>query len=84
VTAEALYEDLTTDVRGDVSTIKAPITLVVPWSEQGFGEERTLDFYKRQYAGAPTISFVPIGDSAHFVMLDQPEAFAAAVRAFVK
>jgi pimeloyl-ACP methyl ester carboxylesterase len=27
---------------------------------------------------------VPVAGSAHFVMLDQPQAFAEAVRSFVK
>ena len=84
VTAEVLYEDLITDVRPQLHGITTPITVIVPWSDTAFGEERTLGFYKRQYATAPRVSLVGIGDAAHFVMLDQPEKFAAAVQAFVK
>jgi pimeloyl-ACP methyl ester carboxylesterase len=84
VTAEALYEDLTTDLRPQLSGLAAPITVIVPWSSQGFGQDATLAFYKRQYAAAPKVSFVGVGDAGHFVMLDQPQAFAAAVDAFVK
>jgi pimeloyl-ACP methyl ester carboxylesterase len=84
VTSEALYEDLMTDMRQQLSALAGPITVIVPWSNQGFGEERTLAFYKRQYAAAPNVSFVGIGDAGHFVMLDQPQAFAAAIDAFVK
>jgi pimeloyl-ACP methyl ester carboxylesterase len=40
-------------------------------------------FYRAQYKGAPNVSFVPIADAGHFVMLDQPRAFQAAVTAFV-
>lgn len=81
VSAQAMYEDLTTDLRGDLAGIGTPITLVYPWSAM-MPRERAEPFYKAQYAGAPKVSFVGIGDSAHFVMLDQPEAFRAAVRAF--
>lgn len=84
VTAQTLYEDLTTDIRPDLAAIKTPVTLIVPWSDKGFGEERTLAFYKRQYATLPNATFVGIADAGHFVMLDQPERFAAAVADFVK
>jgi pimeloyl-ACP methyl ester carboxylesterase len=84
VTSEALYEDLTTDLRPQLPALATPVTVIVPWSNQGFGEERTLAFYKRQYAAAANVSFVGIADAGHFVMLDQPQAFAAAVAAFVK
>ncbi len=56
----------------------------MPWTDARFGEERTLAFYKRQYAALPKVEFVGIGDAGHFVMLDQPTAFGAAVDAFVK
>jgi pimeloyl-ACP methyl ester carboxylesterase len=84
VTAQAFYEDLTTDIRPQLAGIAIPVTLIVPWSDQGFGEERTLAFYKRQYAALPNVKFLAVGDAGHFVMLDQPQAFAAALDAFVK
>lgn len=84
VTAQAFYEDLTTDLRPGLAGIAPPVTVIVPWSDQGFGEERTLAFYQRQYAALPKTTFVGIGDAGHFVMLDQPQRFAAAVDAFVK
>ncbi|MFA5988295.1 MAG: alpha/beta hydrolase [Sphingomonas sp.] len=84
VTALGLYEDLTTDLRGDLPAIKTPITLVYPWNtERGQGKELTDAFYRTQYAAAPNIAYAPIADAAHFVMLDQPENFAEAVRAFL-
>ena len=81
VTAQALYEDLTTDVRPDLPRITAPITLVypVPASGPAIGEM----LYKGAYATAPHVVFVPIADSAHFVMLDQPAAFRAALGTFL-
>jgi len=84
VTAGALYEDMMTDVRPLLPGIKAPITVVVPWSAKGFGRERTLAFYAKQYVDAANIRFADIGDAGHFVMLDQPQAFEAALDAFLK
>lgn len=84
VTAQALYEDLTTDIRPQLASIRTPVSLIVPWSEQGFGEQRTLAFYQRQYATLANVNLVGIADAGHFVMLDQPQAFAAALRDFVK
>lgn len=84
VTAQLLYEDMTTDLRPMLVGIKAPITLVYPWSEKPFGRDRTLAFYQRQYAGTPSIHYVGVADAGHFVMLDQPDAFAKAIRDFAE
>jgi pimeloyl-ACP methyl ester carboxylesterase len=81
VTGEAMYEDLTTDLRPDLATIKTPITLVYPWAA-AVPKERADMLYKGAYAAAPAMTYVDIGDSAHFIMLDQPAAFAAALTAF--
>ncbi|WP_419808738.1 alpha/beta fold hydrolase [Sphingomonas sp.] len=84
VTGEAIYEDLTTDLRPALASIVTPITVVYPWNAGGPTKEMADPFYRRQYAAAPHVSFADIGDSGHFVMLDQPAAFAAAVDAFLK
>jgi pimeloyl-ACP methyl ester carboxylesterase len=81
VSGQAMYEDLTTDLRPVMASIATPITLVFPYSE-AMPKERAEPFYKAQYAKAPNVSFVAIADSGHFVMLDQPQAFAAAVEQF--
>ena len=84
VTAQALYEDLTTDLRPALATIATPITIVYPWTDTAFGKDRTTAFYRAQYATAPRVDYVDIGDAGHFVMLDQPERFAEAIDTFVK
>lgn len=83
VSGEALYEDMTTDLRPDLAGITTPITLVYPWAATGATRERADPLYHGAYATAPHVSYVDIGDSAHFVMLDQPAAFQAALTAFV-
>jgi pimeloyl-ACP methyl ester carboxylesterase len=83
VSGQAMYDDLTTDLRPDMASIATPITLVFPYSD-AMPKERAEPFYRAQYAKAPHVTLVPVADSGHFVMLDQPQAFAAAVDAFVR
>ena len=82
VTAEALYEDMTTDLGPDMASVTAPITMVFPWSD-ALPKERAEAVYRTAYAKAPNVTFVDMGGSGHFVMLDQPAAFAAAVNGFL-
>ena len=84
VTAQALYEDMSTDLRPALASIAKPIAVVVPWTETPFGKDRTLAFYGKEYAGASNIRFVPIAESGHFVMLDQPERFRTELDTFLK
>ena len=84
VTGQAMYEDMTTDLRPSLGSIRTPLTVVVPWSASAFGKDGTLAFYARQYSGAPNIAYVDVAEAGHFVMLDQPEAFSSAVDAFLK
>jgi pimeloyl-ACP methyl ester carboxylesterase len=81
VSGEAMYEDLTTDLRPDMAAIRTPVTLVYPWNA-GVPKPAADGMYKGAYAAVPNMTFVDVGDSAHFVMLDQPAAFAAALTAF--
>lgn len=83
VSAQAMYEDMMTDVRPQLASIAAPVTVLVPWTEARGGEKATLDLYRAQYAGTPKLTVQGVGDSGHFIMLDQPEAFAAALAAFL-
>ncbi len=84
VTGEALYEDMSTDLRPWLAAMALPITVITPWSSAGFSKQQTMAFYGRQYAAAPNVAYVDIADSGHFVMLDQPAAFRAALDTFLK
>jgi pimeloyl-ACP methyl ester carboxylesterase len=84
VTGLAMYEDMTTDLRPSLTSIKTPLTVVVPWSSSAFGKDGTLAFYARQYSGAPNIAYVDVAEAGHFVMLDQPDEFGSAVMTFLK
>lgn len=82
VSGQAIYEDMQTDLRPDLPRIAAPITVLVPWTAAR-GEAATLDFYRGQYAGAPKVTFQGVGDSGHFLMLDQPAVFERALATFL-
>jgi pimeloyl-ACP methyl ester carboxylesterase len=82
VSAQALYEDMLTDLRPALPAIATPITLIYPWSAS-LPKARADALYRGEYAGTPNIRFVEVSDSQHFVMLDQPEAFRAALTAFL-
>lgn len=82
VSAQAMYEDAMTDLRADTASIAVPTTLVYPWSD-ALPKARADAFYRGEYAKVPDMHFAAIGDSAHFVMLDQPAAFATAVEGFL-
>lgn len=77
VTGLAFYEDMTTDLRPDMAAIAVPVTLVYPAGARGDA------LYHAEYAKVPHMTYVPVADSAHFVMLDQPDAFRAALVAFL-
>jgi pimeloyl-ACP methyl ester carboxylesterase len=82
VVAEALYEDLTSDLRPDVARLTRPITMLYPVPNPA-AEAMVGKMYGDAYAAAPHVKMVPIQNSYHFIMLDQPAAFRAAVDAFI-
>jgi pimeloyl-ACP methyl ester carboxylesterase len=82
VLAQAFYEDLTTDLRPDLTGMTLPIAVIYPVDATlGQSPDATDAFYKAAYAGAPKATFTRIMASRHFMMLDQPEAFYAALDA---
>lgn len=84
VTAEAFYEDLMIDLRGDLSEMRTATMVIVPLA--GSPDERTRSerLYRTAYAALPNVEMVIINNSGHFVMLDQPEVFNAALTRFLK
>ncbi len=82
VLAQAFYEDLSTDLRPDMKTLKTPVTVLYAVAT-GEDKAQTEAIYRMNYAGA-NATFVPVTDSRHFEMLDQPEAFNTALAAALK
>ncbi|WP_337658649.1 alpha/beta fold hydrolase [Sphingorhabdus sp. Alg231-15] len=82
-TAQLSYDLMTTDVRPLLPEIKIPITMLYPVDADIMPEPRITLMYKAAFAGARTVMFERVEESRHFIMLDQPEAFAAAVEQFL-
>jgi len=85
VVARALYETMTTDLRSKLHEIKTPVTMLYPWDPLSGMPQSVFDgLYRDNFAALPNKTIVRIDGSFHFIMLDQPEAFAVQVDAFLK
>ncbi len=86
VFADALYEDLQTDLRSDVATIKTPTLMLYPYDAtlEGPDPAMTDALYASAYKKMPNAELMRIDDSRHFIMYDQPAKLDAAVEAFLK
>lgn len=80
----AIYEDETTDMRGEISKIQTPLTVVYAFDVNKQSQKEVDKNYQQAYATAPHAKLVRVDDSAHFIMLDQPKKFDDAVQAFLK
>ncbi|QJB70710.1 alpha/beta hydrolase [Parasphingorhabdus halotolerans] len=83
VIAEYLYNVMTTDIRPELKDITVPVTILYPWDAGVMPEAMVDGLYKGAFAQAQTFTLKRIDDSRHFIMLDQPEKFAAAVEEFL-
>ena len=85
VSGQGFYDLVVTDLRPDVANIHVPLTVlyVLPAGAPLTAEQMD-GFYRLSYAGAPQAVLRRIPDSYHFIMLDQPEVFQAALRAFLQ
>jgi pimeloyl-ACP methyl ester carboxylesterase len=84
VFANAMLEDLATDLRPQLATIKTPMTLLYPYETAEGSASEVAALYTNAYAAKPNLTFVRIDDSRHFIMYDQPVAFDKAVQTFLK
>lgn len=81
VAAKAIYEVMTRDMRPTLPRIETPITIV--YATNGFATEARIGPLYKSYGAAPNAELIAVPDSYHFVMLDQPERFAAHLREFL-
>lgn len=84
VMAQATYEVMTTDLRGALASIETPLTIVFAHDPVMGPEGVVTGLYEAAYAAAPHHRLQRIDESYHFIMLDQPEAFHAAVTLFLQ
>jgi pimeloyl-ACP methyl ester carboxylesterase len=73
---DAIYEVITTDLRDDVSKIRAPVLVVL--ADGGLQQ-----MIKAQVASIPDHEVKVIPHAHHFVMLDDPKGFFKVVDAFL-
>jgi pimeloyl-ACP methyl ester carboxylesterase len=85
VVAQALYDDMTTDVRPGLPGITAPVTILYPWDDtSGIPQPIDDSFYQSAFAAVPHATLKRIDGSYHFIMIDQPDAFQVAVDGFLE
>lgn len=82
--ADATYELMTTDLRPELARIQAPVEVVYAYDPLFGIPAASVDAtFANAYTGTPGIRFKRIDGSFHFVMVDQPQAFAEAVVDFL-
>ncbi|MBL4616622.1 MAG: alpha/beta hydrolase [Robiginitomaculum sp.] len=83
--AMATAEVFSTDYRKILSKVKAKVTVLIPHNSYSPGTpEQMIERYSTLYAGLENVEFKIVENSRHFIMLDQPEAFAHELDVFVK
>jgi pimeloyl-ACP methyl ester carboxylesterase len=84
VAAHSMRELIATDLRPELSKIAAPTeVLYAKFNDARMTPEITDGIYRASFANLPGAKLQRVDDSAHFIMLDQPEAFYSALDAFV-
>jgi pimeloyl-ACP methyl ester carboxylesterase len=84
VSGQAMYELILLDLRPELANIKVPMEVLyaVPPGAPVTPEQMD-QFFKLSYAATPQASVKRIPDSYHFIMIDQPAAFQAELKAFL-
>ncbi len=84
VSASAFRELIVTDLRPELSKITAPTeVLYVKFNDPRMTDAITDAVYQMSFATLPGAKLKRIDDSAHFIMLDQPQAFYGELDAFL-
>ncbi|MDP2258631.1 MAG: alpha/beta hydrolase [Caulobacter sp.] len=85
VMARAMYDVMTTDLRPALASVQTPVTVVYARDDaMGMGAGFVQPLYEGNYAALPAKTLIRVDGALHFVMLDQPDVFAAAVEQFLK
>jgi pimeloyl-ACP methyl ester carboxylesterase len=73
---DAIYELSATNLRNQLGNIRAPVLLVL-------ADGSLQDAFRREASGVPRREVVVVPNTGHFVMLDEPTRFFAAVDGFL-
>ena len=78
--AQAMGDVAGSDFRPILATVSAPVTVLAAWSEGApYSRDQLRAIYEGQYAELTDVDVRVIANSRHFIMLDQPDAFAIAL-----
>lgn len=84
VSAAAFRELIVTDLRPELSRIVAPTEVMyVKFNDPRMTPEITDQIFSSSFANLPGVTLKRIDDSAHFIMLDQRQAFYGELDAFL-
>ena len=85
VVAQAMFEDMTTDMRPRLAAIKTPSLVLYAFdATMGLPQAAVDGLYQSAYATLPAKKLVRIDGSYHFIQIDQPEAFERELTAFLE
>ena len=86
VVARATHELAVTDLTPELPRISVPLTIVyaTPARSDYVDPAEITREYRLAYAGARTAKLIPIANSGHMIMYEQPKAFAAALKDFLR
>lgn len=83
--AAATVQLMSTDYGPALASVKAPTTVLIPHNAYlGVTPDAIKARYAGLYEGLANANFEVIPESRHFIMLDQPEAFEAALTNFLE
>ncbi|MFT3811710.1 MAG: alpha/beta hydrolase [Micropepsaceae bacterium] len=84
VVAETMAEVMVRDARSEIPAITVPVTVLQAWDNtMPAQKEAYVKLWADAYAALPGVQMKVIENSYHFIMWDQPQAFADAVTAFL-
>lgn len=83
VTGDTMYFVMQTDLRPDVAKIEAPILVLAADTDGAMPRAKLEAIWRAQVDSIPHHELVVVESSKHFVMLDEPVAFYAAIDAFL-
>jgi pimeloyl-ACP methyl ester carboxylesterase len=84
VVAQAMYDDMLTDMRPRLKDIAVPVTMLYPQDDRLVTKADADKLYAESYAGTPRLKLVRIPGSYHFIMQDQPAQFQEQLEAFLR
>ncbi len=85
-TTQAMYELMTTDLRGRLDAIRAPTLVLGSWAAyepHGASLESTRGIFESQYANLDGVRIEMSGAGYHFLMWDDPQWLQGQVRGFL-